>query len=425
MPLQLASRDSNDDDALHDRLTQHYLLAISVPFMRDPEGHIWLDDLWWQDLRLHLDYIEDLTVLAPWREIATPGPGLVEAVAPEGTRLSFVGTFPAGGLPRLLSHLGTAIRTTWKAGGRADLVHSGVAGWPIPIGALVNPMAVLRHKPLIIVVESAFWRVPKGQSGGWKTRLRAWLSERFAHWSLRHAALGIYTHAGYRATLPVGPDGTGVVLPASWISDRDIIPAAAARQSWEAKPQPPRFLLASRLVPQKGIPLFLEAMRCLERQGVAVDVIGSGDMRAEIEDLARQAKAVHLRLLDPIPYGPGFMQLLRDYHATLVPLTGDEQARILYDSFSQAVPAIATDTPGNREVVTDGKTGILFDPRSPEAFASALSGIVQEPDTLRRMGMESLAVASGYSHSDMHRKRADLLRTLFGTGARDAGGISH
>lgn len=399
-------------------LRQGYLLAVPIPFSRDPAGRIWLDDLWWQDLRAHLDYLTDLTVLAPSQDIATPAPGMVEAVAPQGTRLTFTALFPAGGLRRVLPHLPAAIRTAWRAVGKADLVHSGVAGWPIPIGAIVNPIAVLRRKPLIIIVESAFWRPPQGQAASLKTRLRAGLHERFARWSLRHAALAVYTHEGYRDSLPPGPQGTAAVLPASWISDKDVISGPEAQAAWDAKPAVPRFLLASRLVAQKGIPLFLAALRQLEDQGITVeiDVIGAGEMRPDLAAFAQQARAVRLTLHDPIPYGPGFMEFLRGYHATLVPLTGDEQARILYDSFAQAVPAIATDTPGNREVIVDGQTGVLFDPARLDSFAQTLATCAADPASLRRMGMDALATAAGHTHADMHHKRAALLRRLFGTG---------
>ncbi|MDF3932894.1 glycosyltransferase [Pseudomonas citronellolis] len=400
------------------RLRQRYLLVVAAPFARDPQGRVWLDELWWHDLLAHLDYLANLTVMAPFREIDAPEPGMVEAVAPAGLRLAFVGLYPEGGTREVLLHLPRAIRVAWNAIGQADLVHSGVAGWPIPPGAIINPIALLRRKPLIIVVESAFWRLQPGAPAPWKARLRAWLGERFARWSLRHADFAVYTHRGYRQSLPVGPKGTAMVLPASWISERDILSATEAEALWDAKPLQARFLLATRLVQQKGVALFLEAMRLLERNGehLEVDVIGDGEMGVDIQHFAEQAHALKVRLLEPRPYGQPFLQLLRNYHATIVPLTGDEQARILYDSFAQAVPVIATDTCGNREVVTDGGTGVLFETNNPEALVRAVTSCAQDRGGLRRMGLSALRTAAEHTHADMHRKRAVMLRELFGTG---------
>jgi glycosyltransferase involved in cell wall biosynthesis len=400
------------------RLGKRYLLTVVVPFARSPDGRVWLDELWWHDLRAHLDYLDDITVVAPCQEVAAPEPGMVEAVASADRRLAFVGLLPYAGTKKTLLHLPQAFRMAWKLVGEADLVHSGVAGWPIPIGVVINPVAYLRKKPLIIVIESAFWRLQQDQLHGWKSRLRAWLNEQFARLSLRHARLAIYTHRGYQQSLPVGPKGTAVVLPASWISDRDIVSREDADRAWDQKPAQPRFLLASRLEGQKGIGLFLDALRCLERDAepVEIDVIGSGAMRQDVEAFASSARFVKMRVLQPVPYGQPFLHLLRGYHAAVVPLTGDEQPRILYDAFSQAVPVIATNTAGNREVAVDGETGVLPDP-TPEALASALASCHRQPASLRPMGLRALEVAAGHTHAHMHGKRAEVLLKLFGPGA--------
>lgn len=341
---------------------------------------------------------------------------MVPVVVPAGKRLGFAGLFPTGGIRTVFRHLPHAMRTAWKAVGQADLIHSGVAGWPIPAGAIVNPIAVARGKPLIIVVESAFWRLPEDQKGS-KASLRSRLHEWFARWSLSRTRLGIYTHAGYRKSLPVGRSGKGIILPASWISEHDILSGRDAEALWNVKTGKPRFLLASRLVEQKGVSLFLDAMRILEAQDIPleVDVIGDGPLKSEIAALVQAAKAMKLRLLDPVPYGTAFMTLLQGYHGTIVPLTGDEQARILYDSFSQAVPVIASDTPGNREVVTDGVTGALFKAGSPEDLAETLKRFASQPASLRSMGLEATRHAALHTHAAMHEKRARLLRETFGT----------
>ena len=405
------------DHQLNHRMEQRYLLATQVSFARDTDGRIWLDELWWRDLSFHLTYLENLTVLAPCQRIETPQAGMVQAVTQEDRKIEFIEIFPYGTLHTVMPHLLSGIWTTWKVVGDSDLVHSGVAGWPIPVGAIVNLVAVLRRKPLIIIIESAFWRLQPGSSESWKARLRAWLTEHFAKWSMHQSTLGVYTHAGYRESLPVGRNGTSAVLPASWILERDIISFAAAEAAWDNKPTQPRFLMASRLERDKGIPFFLEILHRLDMRGKAIelDVIGSGSMRPDIERFSKNAKSLKIRLLEPVPYGLPFMQLLRAYHGTIVPLTGDEQARILYDSFSQAVPVIATDTFGNREVVTDGDTGFLFPVDDPEAFADAVTFYAANPAVLRKAGLSALSVAANYTHADMHRKRAELLNKLFGT----------
>ena len=364
------------ETALH----QRYLLSVLIPFYRDRNGDVWLGRLWAHDLRAHLDYLTDLTVLAPEEQIDDPGPDLERIEVPAGVTLRFRRYGRAGGgATRALCGLPARALEAWRAVGQADLVHSGVAGWPLPPGLLLNPIAVLRRRPLIVVIESAFWRLPSPDTASRKARLRARLTEAFARWSLRRARLGIYTSEAYRDSLPVGPGGETLVLPASWIS---------------------------------------EALRALDTRGAAitVDVIGEGPMRAALTEFATAARTVQLRLLDPVEYGAPFMTLLQSYHAVIVPTTGDEQPRILFDAFSQAVPVVATATSGNREVLRDGVTGCLTPEGDAGALALALEAMAAEPDVLQQMGFAALSAARAYTHATMHQRRAAALVRIFGAG---------
>ena len=55
----------------------------------------------------------------------------------------------------------------------ADIVHTGVAGWPIPLGWVVTPIAKIQRKFYLIICESAFWRlspIPKNGKTGKLTK---------------------------------------------------------------------------------------------------------------------------------------------------------------------------------------------------------------------------------------------------------------
>ena len=134
---------------------RRYLLVAAVPFFRAADGGIWLDSLWWRDLSAHLDYIENLTVLAPC-ESYEGQPDLVRFAAPEERRLDFAALPSPVSFGRALASLPRSAAIAFRAVRRSDIVHSGVAGWPIPPGLLVNPIAAILRRPLIVVVESAF-----------------------------------------------------------------------------------------------------------------------------------------------------------------------------------------------------------------------------------------------------------------------------
>ncbi|MCQ0090453.1 glycosyltransferase family 4 protein [Roseovarius sp. M141] len=397
---------------------KRYCLCVPISYHYDRQGDIWLDELWYHDLLEHLYYLPDLTVLAPHvRYDAADSDNLVRVDSELKSRLHFAGLGPEpANMREGILGLPTMIRSVWRAVRNADIVHSGIAGWPIPLGFVVNPIAVLLRRPLVIVIESAFWRIPVGYNASFKGRVRASLTEVFARWALRKARLAVYTHSAYLETLPVGAKGTAAVIPASWISASEIIPEADLTTSWNKKTKTARYLFPSRLVEGKGAKVMLDTIRCLENlnEPIAIDVIGSGDMRGKFETLACELKHVRLRVLDPVPYGAPFMTLLREYHAVIVPTVGDEQPRIIYDAFSQGIPVIASDTPGNREIVTAEQNGALFPAGQPNLLAPMLVKFAADPDLLRSFACSARETAATHTHTDMHLIRARLLTEIFG-----------
>lgn len=195
------------------RIARPYLLVSPIPYYEDPDGGVWIDPLWHRDLIAHLDHLADVRVAAPRWPLASEA-GLVRVEAPPpGTRLAFVPLPPVDGLASAIRRLPATALALARAVRAAGVVHSGAAGWPLPLGAIANPLAVLFGKPLVIVIESAFWRPAPGSAPGLKLRLRATLVEALARWSVRRAALSVLTTEDYRRTLARGarrdPDRAG------------------------------------------------------------------------------------------------------------------------------------------------------------------------------------------------------------------------
>lgn len=388
-----------------------YLLVVPIPFYQAADGSIWLDDLWHRDLMRHLDYISHLTVLAPrLRTDKTEGlvkvegaPALRFRALPWGrSAVRGVLMAPATLLAAMLAVLG------------ADVVHSGAAGWPFPPGLFVNPLAVLARKPLVIVVESAFWRLAGPGPHSLKARMRARVVEAFARWSVRRAALSIFTHEGYRDSLAPGLEARSIVTPATWITASDVLDEAAAEAAWDAKTGPVRVILPARLTEAKGVALVLDA---LSRDGaealpIGLDVIGDGPLRQAVADAEARLGPERLRLLEPLPYGAPFLGLLRGYHAALVPSITDEQPRILFDAAAQALPVLASDTEGHRGLIEDGVNGWRFPPGDPGALLAALQRAADAPDALRSLGLKARTWAEGRTHDAMHLARARRLVAL-------------
>jgi glycosyltransferase involved in cell wall biosynthesis len=144
------------------------------------------------------------------------------------------------------------------------------------------------------------------------------------------------------------------VIPASWIDDERVLSAEAMEQLWAGKAQCAarelRIGFFGRLTPAKGVAVLLRAMSILQASGrrVRLDVFGDGELRSECERAAGAQGSVEMVYHGTIAYDEKFFEAVRPLHAVVVPTLSDEQPRIVYDAYSQAVPVIASDTPGLR-----------------------------------------------------------------------------
>jgi glycosyltransferase involved in cell wall biosynthesis len=312
-----------------------------------------------------------------------------------------------------------ALRVLWRATGKAEIVHSGIVGWPFPPGWLANPMALLRGRKLVLVVESATWRLTGSRDDDWKRRVRSVVFERAGRWCVEHADLSFFTQPSYRSGLFVNGRGRAEITPATWINSEDIADPEAAREGFRAKLSRPRsrLLFAGRLTSDKGVDVLLDAIRRLDKMEVAVDVhiIGEGTLRGAATQLAAGLQHTRISMLDPVPYGRPFFELLRDYEAVLVPSLSDEQPRIVFDAYSQGIPVIASDTPGLVAHVVTGKTGYVVPRGDARALADAIELQTQNREQLMAMGLTALAEASQHTHRAMHLQRWRAMLECFGS----------
>ena len=142
--------------------------------------------------------------------------------------------------------------------------------------------------------------------------------------------------------------------------------------------------------------------------------IGSGSLLDECIATARSlAGKVVLTIQDEVPFGEPFLRFIRGFDAMLVPSLSDEQPRIAYEAFSQAVPIIGSETGGIREVVESGVDGRLSAPNDVAALTESILWAGRNRLELREMGLRGLESVRHMTHGAMHRNRHKLLRQAF------------
>lgn len=416
IPSDLTSRAGPDTASLP-AIACPYLLCLNVNCYRDSDGRRYFDPLWHRDLLEHARYLKNLTLASPCQVGAVPPDAIAAAPALEALRyvdLPATSTLAACilAMPRIAARL-------WREIGRSSIVHVGIAGWPIPFGWVAGPLALLRRKPYLVIVESAPWRIVPGTHANTIRRCGAWIAETFGRWCVNHARLVIATQEQYAATLLTRNPREAHVIAASWVNGDDAISESEFQALWRAKRSAGKarlkVLFAGRLLAAKGVRLLLDTMRQMDggHEAVQLDILGEGEL---LEECRSAAHALHgaasIRILGVVPYGAAFFRLLRDYHAVVVPNLSDEQPRIVYDAWSQGVPVLAGDTSGMRACVDDGRTGLFASSPDGDAWAGLLRWSAQHMTELESMGMEGLRTARAVTHGRMHDERGRLLLEL-------------
>ena len=387
---------------------------MPIAFFEDINGDIWLDRLWHHDLMAHTNYISDLTVLAPRipKSYATD-PDLVKVQFPTATSLRFNALPYSHSLLSALLQTPITAMTILASVRRVSIVHSGVVGWPFPPGLFANPLAKILGKTLIIVVESSPWRLLKNEAAGTIKKVRARWTEAFGRWSTKVSDLSIFTSQSYLDT--IGSRCTNAIVePASWINAENILTDDEANNVWARKPAQLQILFAGQLVHSKGVTTLAKALKLLDDRGLVVTcaMIGAGPLKETIAQAASQFHHVEFSLLQPKPYGREFFELLQKYHAIVIPSLSDEQPRMMFDAYSQALPVLASDTSGHRDFVKENITGHLFTAGDANQLAGLLERLVGALDNLQNLGQNALRLARERTHGAMHLRREHLIQAL-------------
>lgn len=156
------------------------------------------------------------------------------------------------------------------------------------------------------------------------------------------------------------------------------------------------FLLAARLLREKGIVEYAKAARIIKKEhpDTRFILIGSLDTnpgalsRAEIKAWATEG----------ILEWPGHVSDVRLWMAeasvfVLPSYYREGVPRSTQEAMAMARPIITTDAPGCRETVIDCKNGFLVPVRDPGALAAAMERFVLKPDLIGEMGKASRKIA--------------------------------
>jgi glycosyltransferase involved in cell wall biosynthesis len=166
----------------------------------------------------------------------------------------------------------------------------------------------------------------------------------------------------------------------------------------------------------KGIDFLIEAWRDLGLAKAKLLIVGQGDRRNAYIRLAAEHGLMNSVLFaDPVEDDH-----LTDYYGLadllVLPSVNSSEAFgiVLIEAMACGVPTVASDLPGLRSVIRDGKTGFLFATRDSRGLLNAIRRILTNSDLRIQMGIEARRTAENeYSQAGivnrLERYYQDLL----------------
>ncbi|HEX2724066.1 MAG TPA: glycosyltransferase family 4 protein, partial [Gemmatimonadaceae bacterium] len=148
----------------------------------------------------------------------------------------------------------------------------------------------------------------------------------------------------------------------------------------------PLFAYVGRLKRYKGVDLILQAFSKLRDINARLDIAGAGDFRAHLESLSQS-----LGISDRVRF-LGFISaeekrdLLRRAWASVFASPKEGWGLTNLETAACGTPVIASDSPGLRESLLDGKTGILVPHGDISALARAMTDLMMSRDRVDALG---------------------------------------
>lgn len=158
----------------------------------------------------------------------------------------------------------------------------------------------------------------------------------------------------------------------------------------------PLVVLASRMLWDKGVKEFVEAARQLKGLGVSARfaLVGEGDPENPASISRDQlAQWCGEGVIEWWGRHENMPQVFAVSHIVCLPTTyGEGVPKVLIEAAACARAIVATDVPGCREIVRDGKNGLLVPAKDVDLLALALRKLIEDPPLRIKMGMHGRAM---------------------------------
>lgn len=164
----------------------------------------------------------------------------------------------------------------------------------------------------------------------------------------------------------------------------------------------------SRLVMEKGLDVFSDAIDELARRGVKHRVLVVGDGPAREWFAGRLPDAVFTGFLG----GPDLARAVASMEVLFFPSITETFGNVTLEAMACGLPVVVSEATGSESLVDDGRSGRMIRPGAIRQFADALQGYVADPALRRAHGAAGEARSLEFSWDRINQTVADTYLRL-------------
>lgn len=167
----------------------------------------------------------------------------------------------------------------------------------------------------------------------------------------------------------------------------DCASYAGLSRRGSAPREPLRLLYIGRLAGEKGLSELLEALPLARAWGVETVLViaGAGPQENALRKLVAAQHLRHVHFVGPVR-GATKLSVFERADVFVLPSYAEGLPYALLESMAAGIPAIATRVGAIPDLVEDGVSGVLIEPRSARALAEAICRLAGDRGALERMG---------------------------------------
>lgn len=175
------------------------------------------------------------------------------------------------------------------------------------------------------------------------------------------------------------------------------------------------FIFIGRLVGDKGIGELTEAFSRLNRKHPSTRLLLIGSQEPELDPL--DPDTLNEIEQNPAIEAVGRQSDVRPWLAAsdclAFPSYREGFPNVVIEAGAMGLPSIVTDINGSREIITNGRNGVIIPPRDAEALYRAMTSIVENKELTRLMAAEARPlIASRFEQSFVRRCLKDFYREI-------------